>query len=295
MHAGEVHTDEALVKRLLAAQFPQWADLPILRVRSAGTDNALYRLGDDRVVRLPRIDWAIGQIEKERQWLPKLAPFLPFAIPVPLVKGKPGEGYPWEWAVYQWLEGESASLDGISDLSQMAVDMADFINALQRIDTANAPLAVEHDLRGAPLSTRDEDTREAIDALKDKIDSKLALMIWEEALQAPQWDKEPVWFHGDLLPGNLLVKEGRLHAVIDFSGLGAGDPACDLMLAWGLFSGESRTVFRNAIGVDAATWSRGRGHALSQALIFIPYYWDTNPIGVANAMRTVSEILAEYK
>ena len=287
MHEGEVHTDEALVKRLLTAQFPQWADLPILRVRSAGTDNALYRLGQEMVVRLPRIDWAIGQIEKEIHWLPKLAPSLPFAIPVPLVKGKPGEGYPWEWAVYQWLEGEAASPNLIPDLSQMAMDVAHFIKALQRIDITDAPLAVEHGLRGASLSTRDEDTREAISALKDKLDSKLAIKIWEEALHAPEWDKEPVWFHGDLLPGNLLVKEGRLHAVIDFNGLGAGDPACDLMLVWALFSGESREMFRDALRVDAATWARGRGHALSQAVIFIPYYWNTNPIGVANAMRTV--------
>ena len=295
MHDGEVHTDEALVKRLITAQFPQWADLPILRVRSAGTDNALYRLGEDKVVRLPRIDWAIGQVEKESYWLPKLAPFLPFALPVPLVKGKPGEGYPWEWAVYQWLEGESASPENIPDLSQMAQDVARFISALQHIDTTNAPLAMEQGLRGAPLSTRDEDTREAIAVLKDKIDSKLALTIWEESLHAPEWDKEPVWFHGDLLPGNLLVKDGRLHAVIDFNGLGAGDPACDLMLAWGLFSGESRETFRNVLGVDAATWARGRGHALSQAVIFIPYYLNTNPVGVANALRTVNEILAEYK
>ena len=295
MHDGEVHTDEALVKRLITAQFPQWADLPILRVRSAGTDNALYRLGEDKVVRLPRIDWAIGQVEKESYWLPKLAPFLPFALPVPLVKGKPGEGYPWEWAVYQWLEGESASPENIPDLSQMAQDVARFISALQHIDTTNAPLAMDKGLCGAPLSTRDEDTREAMVVLKDKIDSKLALTIWEESLHAPEWDKEPVWFHGDLLPGNLLVKDGRLHAVIDFNGLGAGDPACDLMLAWGLFSGESRETFRNVLGVDAATWARGRGHALSQAVIFIPYYLNTNPVGVANALRTVNEILAEYK
>ena len=144
MHDGEVHTDEALVKRLLRVQFPQWADLPILRLRSAGTDNALYRLGEDKVVRLPRIDWAIGQVEKESYWLPKLAPFLPFAIPVPLVKGKPGEGYPWEWAVYKWLEGESATPENINDLSQTAVDLANFIIALQNIDIANARIVFEN-------------------------------------------------------------------------------------------------------------------------------------------------------
>ncbi|MEW6733166.1 MAG: aminoglycoside phosphotransferase family protein [Acidobacteriota bacterium] len=295
MHTNEVDTNIDLVARLLAAQFPQWADLLIEPVPSAGTDNALYRLGADMVVRLPRIDWAIGQAEKERQWLPILAPFLPLPIPVQLAKGKPGEGYPWEWSIYRWLAGESAMIEQIADPCQAAADLARFIVALQRIDIRGGPLAIEHNLRGVPLIMRDASTREAIIALNGIIDSDVAMMVWEAALQAPQWDRTPVWFHGDLLAGNLLVQQGRLSAVIDFGGLGVGDPACDLMIAWSLFAGESREVFRTVLAVDDATWARGRGQALSQATIFIPYYLNTNPIGVGNARRLIDEVLADYR
>ena len=294
MHEDEVHTDAALVRRLLAAQFPQWADLPIEWVQSAGTDNALYRLGDDMAVRLPRIGWAVGQVDKEHRWLPRLAPSLPLAIPVPLEKGEPGAGYPWHWSVYRWLAGENATSERIADPRQAARDLAGFITALQGIDVTGGPLAVEHNLRGVPLAMRDAATREAIGALDGTIDADGATAAWEAALQAPEWDRAPVWFHGDLLPGNLLFERGRLSAVIDFGELGVGDPAPDLMIAWGLFSGASRDAFRGALAVDDATWARGRGHALSQALIFIPYYWETNPVGVGNARSTIEEVLADY-
>lgn len=293
MHADEVETDASLVRRLLAAQFPQWADLPIEPVPSAGTDNALYRLGNDLVVRLPRIHWAVGQVEKEHEWLPKLAPFLPLSLPAPLAMGQPGEGYPWRWSVYRWNPGESATLENITDACQAAMDMAQFITALQSIDTSGGPRAEKHNLRGVPLAKRDAPTRQAIAALDGRIDIGAVTEVWEAALHAPEWERAPVWFHGDLLPGNLLVEGGRIHAVIDFGGLGVGDPACDLMIAWALFSDESREVFRSALAVDEATWARGRGHALSQALIFIPYYLETNPVGVGNAWRTIQEVLAE--
>ena len=287
MHVGEVDTDASLVRRLLAAQFPQWADLPMEPVASAGTDNALYRLGDDMAVRLPRIHWAAG-VDKEHEWLPKLAPFLPLAIPVPLAKGNPGEGYPWQWSVYRWLEGENATIEQIVDLSQAATDLAHFIVALQQIDPTGGPPA----RRGVPLATRDQPTREAIAALHGTLDANIVTAAWNVALEAPAWQGPPVWVHGDLLPGNLLVKQGRLSAVIDFAGLGVGDPACDLMIAWNLFTAETRDLFHAALAVDDATWARGRGWALSQALIFIPYYLDTNPVGVAIARRTINEVLA---
>ncbi|MBA2298291.1 MAG: aminoglycoside phosphotransferase family protein [Actinobacteria bacterium] len=291
MHADEVDTDVSLVGRLLAAQFPQWAALPIEPVQSAGTDNALYRLGDEMVVRLPRIHWAVGGLDKDLRWLPELAPLLPLAIPVPLAKGRPAEGYPWEWGVYRWLEGEDATSECIADRCQAATELARFTAALQRIDPRGGRLAN----RGAPLATRDGPTREAIAALHGTIDADAATTAWEAALQAPEWNRGPVWVHGDLLPGNLLVERGRLSAVIDFGGLGVGDPACDLMIAWDLFSGESRDVFRAAVAVDDATWARGRGHALSQALIFIPYYLGTNPVGVSGARRRIVEVLAEHE
>ena len=290
MHADEVDTDVSLVRRLLTAQFPQWADLPIEAVPSAGTDHALYRLGDDMAVRLPRIHWATGQADKERQWLSRLAGQLPLAIPVPLAKGTPAESYPWDWSVYRWLQGENATIERIADLRQAATDLAHFIAALHRIDLAGGPPAD----RGVPLAMRDAATREAIAALRGMIDVHAVTAVWERALAAPVWHGPPVWVHGDLLPGNLLVEQGRLSAVIDFGGLGVGDPACDLMVAWGLFSGESRDVFRTELSVDDATWTRGRGHALSWALIFIPYYLDTNPVGVAAAQHTIDEVLAAH-
>ncbi|MBN2502803.1 MAG: aminoglycoside phosphotransferase family protein [Anaerolineales bacterium] len=293
MHANEIPTDAALVHRLLAAQFPQWADLPVRPVESSGTDNAIYRLGENLAVRLPRIDWAVGQVKKEHTWLPRLAPHLPLALPTPLAMGAPGAGYPWHWSIYQWLEGENASLEKLADPVQAAVDLAQFIKALQGIDTTGGPLAAEHNLRGQPLITRDAPTRKAIAALDDMFDPRALTAIWETALAAPDWEDDPAWFHGDMLPGNLLVKDGRLSAVFDFAGLGVGDPAPDLMIAWALFSDDSRAAFRETLGVDDATWARGRGHALSQALIFIPYYLDTNPRGVAQARRTVESILAE--
>ena len=293
MHAGEVETDAALVRRLLAAQFPQWAGLPVLPVPSAGTDNALYRLGDDLAVRLPRIHWAVGQAAKEDAWLPRLAPTLPLAVPTVLAHGQPGEGYPYPWAVYHWLGGANAAQSPPDDIVTAAVELAGFLRALQRIDTTGGPRAADHGLRGAPLSGRDAATREAIAVLDSTIDTAAATAIWEDALRAAEWNRPPVWFHGDLLPGNLLVAGGRLSAVIDWNGLGVGDPACDLVIAWALFAGESRAAFRAVLGVDDAMWARGRGHALSQALIFIPYYLHTNPLGVAYHRRTLNALLAD--
>jgi aminoglycoside phosphotransferase (APT) family kinase protein len=297
MHEDEVDTDAALVRRLLAAQFPQWADLPIRPVLSAGTDNAIYRLGADMAVRLPRIHWATGQVDKEHQWLPRLAPLLPLAIPVPLAKGAPGEGYPWHWSVCRWLEGENATVERLADLRQAAMDLAQFVAALQRIDATGGPPPGPHNFgRGEPLAARAAPTRKAIAALEEQgtLDTGAVTAAWEAALRAPAWRGSPVWIHGDLSSGNLLARQGRLSAVIDFGGLGVGDPACDLMVAWTLFSGESRDAFRAALAVDEATWARGRGWALSWALIFIPYYLDTNPVGVAHARRAIDEVLSDH-
>ena len=296
MHADEVDTDVSLVGRLLATQFPQWADLPIEPVASAGTDNAIYRLGEDMAVRLPRRPGATEQVEKEHRWLPILAPLLPLAVPLPLAKGIPAEGYPWHWSVVRWLEGENATMERIADLGEAATALAQFVAALQRIDPTGGPPPGQHNFfRGVPLAMRDMYTREAIAALHGLLDTDAVTAAWEVALQAPKWDRAPVWIHGDLSAGNLLAVQGRLSAVIDFGCLGVGDPACDLMIAWGLFSGETRDVFRAALSVDDATWARGRGWALSQALIFTPYYLDTNPVGVGSARRTIDEVLADHK
>lgn len=293
MHDNEIDTDPDMVARLVSAQFPELASLPIERVPSAGTDNALYRLGHEWVARLPRIDWALGQGEKERQWLPKLAPHLPLTLPVQVAQGQPGEGYPYAWTIYRWLPGESATYERLADPNQAARDLAAFIRALHRIDPSGGPDARVQQMRGSPLAQRDAGTRDAIAQLAGSMDVQAAVRIWDAALQAPEWGEKPVWFHGDLLPGNLLVDHGRLSAVIDWSGLGVGDPACDLMSAWGLFRGESRATFRAALGLDDATWARARGHALSQAAIFIPYYVNSNPVGVANSWRQLNAVLEE--
>jgi aminoglycoside phosphotransferase (APT) family kinase protein len=281
---------------LLAGQFPQWASLPIEPLPPTGTDNAIYRLGEELAVRLPRIHWAAGQVEKEHRWLPKLAPHLPLAIPVPLAMGHPAEGYPWRWGVYPWLPGENATPDRIADLCQAAVDLAAFITALQRIAPAGGPAPGRHNAgRGAPLAMRDAATRAAIASLGSTIDSETATAAWDAALHTPNWEGPPVWLHGDLQSGNLLVDDGRLCAVIDFGCLGTGDPACDVLPAWTLFSGASRERFRAALAVDNATWARGRGWALSFALIALPYYWDTNPVLVRIARHTLTEALAEFR
>ncbi len=295
MHADEVETSPSLVRRLIAAQFPRWASLPIARVQSDGTDNALYRLGEQMVMRLPRTPGAAGRVDKEHEWLPRLGPLLPLDIPTPVARGEAAEGYPWRWSVYEWLDGENATIEGLADPNQAATTLAGFITALHRIELPGGPPPGEHNFgRGVPLAMRDARTRDAIDALHGSVDTRAATAAWEAALHAALWDAAPVWIHGDMSSGNLLTNEGRLTAVIDFGGLGVGDPACDLMIAWEIFSGESRDVFRTALDVDDATWARGRGWALSQALIFIPYYIDTNPSGVEKARHMLDEVFADH-
>ncbi|RIH90582.1 Phosphotransferase enzyme family protein [Calidithermus terrae] len=295
MHADELDTDASLVRRLLEAQFPQWAGLPVEPVRSAGTDNAIYRLGDGMAVRLPRIPAAAAQVDKEQLWLPRLAPLLPLPVPVPLAKGAPGEGYPWHWSVCRWLEGENATLERLAEAAQAAADLAHFVAALQRIDATGGPPPGPHNSgRGVPLAVRDGPTRAAIASLQGMLDAGAVTAAWEAALQAPPHDGPPVWIHGDLQPGNLLAVGGRLSAVIDFGCLGVGDPACDLQAAWNLFTAEAREAFRSALGVDGATWARGRGWALSVALIALPYYQHTNPFLAGVARHTIREVLADH-
>lgn len=288
MHADEIGTDVNLVGRLLAGQFPQWADLPIDPVVSAGTDNALYRLGGDMVVRLPRIHWAVEDVDKEHLWLPRLAPFLPITIPVPLVKGEPAHGYPWHWSVYRWFDGENPAVDGVADPCSLATDLAQFVTALHRIDPTGGPRAGS----GAPLQERDAATRTAIAALQGIVNTAAATTAWDAALKAPAWPGPPVWVHADLSPGNILIDDGRLSAVIDFGSLGVGDPACDLIVAWNLLPADTRNVFRAALQIDDATWERGLGFALSKALIQLPYYQHTNPALAANARHVIGEVLA---
>ena len=296
MHDDEVLTDADLVRRLLRSQFPEWAGLPVRRVESAGTDNALYRLGEDLVVRMPRVESALGQAEKERRWLPRLAPHLPLAIPTPIARGEPGEGYPWGWSVYGWLEGENATIDRITDRRLLAADLARFIAALQEIDSTGGPLAGSHNFyRGVPLAMRDKPTRKALASCGGLIDTEAALAAWEASLHVPLWEDAPVWVHGDIQSGNLLAVDGQLSAVIDFGGLGVGDPAVDLIVAWNLLSADARPILREALDIDDATWLRGRGWALSVSLIALPYYQTTNPTLAGISRYAIGEVLADFE
>jgi aminoglycoside phosphotransferase (APT) family kinase protein len=246
-------------------------------------------------VRLPRIESAAEQVDKEQRWLPKLASHLPLAIPIPIARGTPAEEYRWFWSIYPWLEGENATPERINDPSQAATDLAHFIATLQRIDPAGGPPPGSHNFfRGVPLAMRDSRTRTAIDSLQNMVDTNLVTAAWEEALRTPAWRGPPIWIHGDLQSGNLLANQGRLTAVIDFGGLGVGDPACDLAVAWNMFSAETRGVFRKALSVNDTTWARGRGWALSFGLIALPYYQRTNPTLADIARHAINEVLADY-
>ena len=289
----EINAD--LVRRLVAAQFPQWSNLPIKPVRFGGWDNRTFHLGEEMSVRLPSAQGYAAQVEKEHRWLPKLAPRLPLQIPVPLAMGLPAEGYPWHWSVYRWLEGEVATIENIANLPDFALTLAEFLTALQRIDPTGGPPAGPHSFyRGGPLTVYDAETRQAIQALEGHIDADRASAVWEAALNAT-WHGPPVWVHGDVAAGNLLVKEGRLSAVIDFGCSAVGDPACDLVIAWTLLSGESLEAFRTALPVDEASWARGRGWALWKALITVAEYMRTDRLKADEARRVIYEVFADHK
>lgn len=286
--------DSALVGRLIAAQFPHWASLPVKPVTFGGSDNRTFHLGTEMTVRLPSAEGYAPQVDKEHHCLPVLAPHLPLAIPTPLAKGVPGEGFPFHWSVYQWIEGDNASTGRIDDLTEFATTLAGFLTALQQIDPTGGPPPGPHSaFRGGPLETYDAETRHAIEALRGHIDTDTATAAWETALRA-RWHGPPVWFHGDVAVGNLLVRYGRLAAVIDFGCSGVGDPACDVTIAWTLLSGASRREFRNALSIDPATWARGRGWALWKALITLAERLETNPAQAATARRVLDNILVEY-
>ena len=293
MHPDEILADESLAARLVAAQFPQWQHLPVTRVRHSGTDNAIFRLGDELAARLPRIHWATSQADKEFEWLPRLAPYLPLAVPTPLCKGAPAFGYPWPWAVYAWLDGDSALDVAVDDPAGAALDLAAFVRALRGVPAHDRPPALPGG-RGGPLAARDAETRDAIAALEGRIDTDAVTAAWQDSLDAPPYEGEPVCIHADLTPGNLIVRDGKLSAVIDFNMMTVGDPACDLTLAWNFLDSPTRRVFRDALAVDDAAWRRARGWAISGSLIALPYYMNTNPGIVAQSWRTLREAVADH-
>lgn len=276
-----------LAGRLVDTQFPQWAGLRLEPVEPGGSDHAIYRLGLELSVRIPRHAGAAGQAEKESLWLPRLAPHLPLAIPEQLAVGEPGFGYPWRWSVSRWFEGETATVEALADSAAAARELARFLSALQ----LNTPDDVPERLVGEPLVLRDEDTRTAIDRTADVFDARAMTGLWEAALGAPAWNRPPVWFHGDFHTGNLLTVDGALSAVIDFGGLGVGDPARDLMVAFTLMSPKTRKIFRAELGVDDHSWTRGRGWALATGLNAYVSHAATDPGVAAQTTRQIEQAL----
>jgi aminoglycoside phosphotransferase (APT) family kinase protein len=294
MHADELAIDAKLVRRLIADQFSEWATLPLSKVHPRGTDNAVFRLGETMVVRLPRRARTRLTLLKERRWLPILASTLPLASPVPLADGLPAAEYPFEWSIYSWLPGEPATPGRIRDHAEAAIDLATFLFALQRTDPTGGPPPGEHNFfRGAPLSARDAQTREAISHV-DSVDREALTAAWNAAMAAGEWTQAPVWIHGDLDARNVLAVEGQISGVIDWGGLAVGDPAADVMVAWKMLPADARGVFRSRLHVDDATWTRARGWVVSQAVIALAYYTEEmNPTLVAEARRWLAESTAE--
>jgi aminoglycoside phosphotransferase (APT) family kinase protein len=288
--------DADQVRRLVADQFPRFADLPVEPVADGGWDNWTFHLGAEMVVRLPSAAEYALAVDKEHRWLPVLAARLPLPIPSPLAKGKAGAGYPFPWSIYRWLDGEPASVDGVADPRRFALDLAEFLAALQSVDAADGPRPGIHNwFRGGTLRTYDEKVRHALAELDGHVDAELVREIWANALDA-RWDGVDRWFHGDVAQGNLLLEDGRLAAVIDFGTCGVGDPACDLAIAWTLLTADGRQAFRKRLSVDEATWARGRGWALWKALTTYAYTFDDpeDADESANARRILGGIFSEY-
>ncbi|PZF81197.1 aminoglycoside phosphotransferase family protein [Jiangella anatolica] len=291
MHADQVRIDAALVRRLVDRQFPRWAGLALRPVRSAGTVNAIYRLGDELAVRLPLVPSWAGGLERELEWLPRLAGAgLPLAIPEPVAAGTPVAEYPLPWAVYRWLPGAPPAAGELADDVGAAARLAEFVRALRSVSVSGDPPS-GHGVR--PLADDDDEVRAAIAALAGELDPAAAAAVWAEALAAEIWDGRRVWVHGDLLPANLLIRDGSLIAVLDFGTAGTGDGAYDLLPAWSLFTGAAaRSAFRRELAPDPAACARSRGYALAKGLFALPYYRETNPAFAALARRLIDAALA---
>ncbi len=293
LHDAEPDIDTDQVSLMVADQFPAWAGLPLEPVSSSGTDNVMLTLGDRLVVRLPRIAAAVPSISKEWKYPRMLGPQLPAPVPIPLAEGKPGRGYAWPWSVSGWLAGENPS-PGQAYGTEFASDLANFIRALHAADVGNeVPAGLLWSYRGGPLAARDGPTRSAIASCEGLLDVRLLTAAWDKARRVTEREGKPVWIHTDLQPGNLLTADARLAGVLDWGGLAIGDPAVDLIVAWNLLEDEGRAAFREAVGVDLATWERGRAWALSIGVIAYPYYLHTNPALALVSRYQIEQVVAD--
>lgn len=296
MHENELVINESMVQELLDTQCSSWKNLPLTAIPSTGTEHVLFRLGTDYIIRFPRVEWSTGSvnktIEKEFKWVPQLSKLLNVPVAEPIFKGNPDENYPWSWIIAKWNDGHIPDFEKANEYNQLAKDLAYFLNDLHKINLPNGPLS----RRGLPLLELDIQTRKAIIELESEIDTQAVTKLWIQLINVPKWKQSPVWVHGDFLPGNVLVKNNRLNAVIDFSDLGIGDPACDLIIAWSLFNTTSRQIFRNYLeNIDNNTWERGKGWALSIALIMLPYYKYSNPAMASLARVMIRNVLDNSK
>ncbi len=291
----KIKITETLVRNLVNKQFPAWSHLPIQAVKNSGWDNRTFHLGTEMLIRMPSSAEYAGSVEKEQVWLPMLARFLPLPIPAPIARGEPDETYPWKWSINRWLPGETALSLPINDLCGFANDLALFLKALQSIDSTGGPIAGSHNFyRGGDLVVYDSETRKAIEDLKNSIDSRTAREIWEIALST-SWKGQPVWVHGDVSVGNLLLSQGKLSAVIDFGQLAIGDPACDLAIAWTLFEGKSRSIFLEALELEPNTWARGRAWALWKAMMYLVNQQTDMNFEAKRALGTINEVIADHR
>lgn len=305
LHADEIPIHTGLVRALVARAAPRFADLPVREVASTGSTNALFRLGDDLLVRLPRQPGGSAAISKEARWLPVLAPSLPVAVPEVVAVFEPDCGFPEQWSVVRWIDGEHPGVvrpETPVDARRagLASGLADVVKALALAEVTLEAVD-DPDLRwyrGEPLATMDALTRENIDrcrALGDcDLDLDAATRVWEEAMRLPGATTRPApgWYHGDLAAENLLVRDGTLTAVLDFGGLSIGDPAVDLSVAWEVLDPPARETFRQELVVDDATWQRGRAWALCISLM-IWYYWTTMAARRASRVSVVRNVLAD--
>ena len=290
MHEGEFTIDEQLVHDLIAAQFHAWSHLPLTPVRSSGTVNAIYRLGSELAVRLPRLPEFSASVERETRWLPQFSGGLPLEVPEPVAMGSPTQQYPSPWSIVRWIDGVNATATTLTDMSSAAIRLGRFVRALRTFDTTGGPT---DSYRGRPLAQRDSITRRSIKEVADEFNVDALTHAWEAALAVPAWSGIPEWFHGDLHSGNLLARGGKLAAVIDFGICSVGEASSDLIAAWWLFDEESRQVFRDTVQPDDDSWNRGRGWALSVALVAVPYYIDSNTVFADMARAAIRSVLAD--
>ena len=306
LHKDELTINVNLVRSLVDNDFPEFAELPLSRLYASGSTNVQFRLGDDLLVRLPRLANGSAALENEHRWTSAIGSKLPVAVPEIVGMGRPAFGYSESWSIFRWLEGElpKACNPGEpvnSERSQLAVDLAEVIVALRKIDVPQAALsdAQLRNYRGRSLAEHDKQMRHNIEECKSiaglDLNLDAALVVWEKALRLPgASEADPdQWYHCDLVAENLLLTNGRLTGVLDFGGLGIGDPTIDLHGAWELFDQPAREVFRTQLGVDEPMWLRGRAWALAVAIITFSYYWTTMPGRINDRLAMARSVLSD--